>query len=803
MVAPVSFPLDVVMTPPNAPRCPVDHAAPPSPGCPVAHGAPAATTPAGCPVSARAAAFDPFGDGYQQDPPEYVRWAREQEPVFYSPQLGYWVVTRYDDIKAIFRDNLTFSPSIALEKITPTGPEANAVLESYDYGMSRTLVNEDEPAHMPRRRLLMEPFTPEALAHHEPMVRELARAYVDRFVDDGRADLVDQMLWEVPLTVALHFLGVPEEDMDTLREYSIAHTVNTWGRPQPEEQVAVAHAVGNFWQHAGRILAKMRENPDAPGWMQFGIRMQKEHPDVVTDSYLHSMMMAGIVAAHETTANATANAMKLLLQHPDVWRDLCADPSLIPNAVEECLRHNGSVAAWRRLATRDVTVGGIAIPAGSKLLIVTASANHDEAHFSDADFFDVRRDNASDHLTFGYGAHQCMGKNLARMEMQVFLEEFTRRLPHMRLAEQNFTYVPNTSFRGPEHLWVEWDPTQNPERHDPAVLTRHTPVRIGEPSRHAIARTLVVEAVEPVARDIVRLTLAAPDGRPLPRWTPGSHIDLECGTTGLSRQYSLCGDPADPRRFTIAVLREPESRGGSAWVHASLKPGDTVRVRGPRNHFRLDEDAEHLVFIAGGIGITPISAMARRARELGRDYTLHYSGRTRACLAFVDELAALHGDRLHVYCGDEHRRNDLAALLAKPTPGTRIFACGPQRLLDALAAQCAAAGWPEDALRVEHFHTTLSVLDPTVEHAFEVELRDSGLTLTVPADQTLLATLRRANIDVQSDCEEGLCGSCEVGVVEGAVDHRDVVLTRAEREENRKMMACCSRAREQRIVLAL
>src|SRR5215813_14903755 len=130
-------------------------------GCPVAHGAlSAARTPTGCPVSQHAADFDPFEDGYQQDPPEYVRWAREQEPIFFSPKLGYWVVTRYDSIKAIFRDNLAFSPSIALEKITPTGPEANAVLASYGYAMNRTLVNEDGPAHMPRRRVLMEPFTP-------------------------------------------------------------------------------------------------------------------------------------------------------------------------------------------------------------------------------------------------------------------------------------------------------------------------------------------------------------------------------------------------------------------------------------------------------------------------------------------------------------------------------------------------------------------------------------------------------------------------------------------------------------------
>lgn len=783
----------------------IDPRAPVATGCPVDHRALSAqAAPNGCPVSHRAAAFDPFEEGYQQDPPDYVRWAREQEPTFYSPKLGYWVVTRYESIKAIFRDHHTFSPSIALEKITPTGPEANAVLASYGFALNRTLVNEDEPAHMPRRRALMDPFTPDELKHHEPMVRALAREYVDRFIDDGRADLVDQMLWEVPLTVALHFLGVPEEDMDTLREYSIAHTVNTWGRPKPEEQVAVAHAVGNFWQFAGKVLDKMRQDPDAPGWMQYGIRKQREQPEVVTDSYLHSMMMAGIVAAHETTANATANAMKLLLQHPSVWREICDDPSLIPNAVEECLRHNGSVAAWRRLATKDVQIDGVDIPAGSKLLIVTSSANHDDRHFADADLFDIRRDNASDHLTFGYGAHQCMGKNLARMEMQIFLEEFTRRLPHMRLAEQQFSYVPNTSFRGPEHLWVEWDPQHNPERTRAEVrdVAVPVPVRIGEPSRHAITRPMVVERITPVADGIVRLRLVAPDGRPLPRWTPGSHIDVECGSPDRSRQYSLCGDPADTHAFEIAVLREADGRGGSAWIHANVRVGDRLKIRGPRNHFRLDESRGKLVFIAGGIGITPISAMARRAQALGLDYALHYSGRRRSAMPFVDELAALHGERLHLHVSEEGGRNDLPALLATPDPDTQIYACGPVRMLQALDACCAH--WPDDALRVEHFESTLGALDPSKEQAFEVELKDSGIVVQVPADQTLLHALRAANIDVQSDCEEGLCGSCEVRVLAGEVDHRDVVLIRAERDANQKMMTCCSRAcGGQRLVLEL
>ena len=418
----------------------------------------------------------------------------------------------------------------------------------------------------------------------------------------------------------------------------------------------------------------------------------------------------------------------------------------------------------------------------------------------DADLFDIRRDNASDHLTFGYGAHQCMGKNLARMEMQIFLEEFTRRLPHMRLAEQTFSYVPNTSFRGPEHVLVEWNPQDNPERRDPALLDTVVPVRIGEPSRHTITRPVVVEKVTRAASGIVKLRLATPDGTPLPRWTPGAHIDVECGGPELTRQYSLCGDPLDAT-LEIAVLHEPAGRGGSGWIHANVREGDRLHIRGPRNHFKMDESCGAMIFIAGGIGITPVGAMARRARALGIDYQLHYSGRSRASMALLDELQALHGDRLHVYATDEGGHNDLAALLAAPRPDTHIYACGPAGMLAALEAACAA--WPADALRTEHFVASAGKLDPAKEHAFDVELRDSGIVVQVAADQTLLQALRAANVDVQSDCEEGLCGSCEVPVLDGQVDHRDVVLTRGERAANSKMMSCCSRACGKKLVLAL
>ena len=771
-------------------------------GCPVDHsGSTGAAAPEGCPVSAKANAFNPFEEAYLQDPPEYVRWAREQEPVFYSPQLGYWVVTRYDDIKAIFRDHARFSPANALEKITPPGEAVLKVLASYNYAMGRTLVNEDEPAHMARRRLLLEPFTPQALKQHEPMVRQLARDYVDRFINDGQADLVEQMLWEVTLTIALHFLGVDEEDMPLLRQYSIAHTVNTWGRPDEQEQLKVAHAVGNFWQLAGRILEKMRRDPSGPGWMKFGIRMQADHPDVVTDSYLHSMMMAGIVAAHETTANATANALKLLLQHPSAWQQIVADPTLIPNAVEECLRFSGSIISWRRIALQPVKVGGFDLPAGTKFLMLMTSANHDEQHFPNAELLDIHRDNASDHLSFGYGAHQCMGKNLARMELQVFLQELSQRLPHMKLQPQTFSYLSNMSFRGPEHLLVEWNPANNPERRDSGVLQLQHAVRIGESTRTGLSRAVRVERIERLAPDIVGLTLMAVDGKALSPWTPGAHIDLDCGDSGVSRQYSLCGDPVDRMHFQMAVLKDPQSRGGSAWLHEKLTEGDILQIRGPRNHFRFDDSARRVLFVAAGIGVTPVLTMARQALQLGIDYAFHYSARSREHMAFAQDLQALHGERLHLHISAEGTRADYQALIAACEPGTQVYACGPQSVLQALQTACEQN--PGVLLKVEHFQAAATVLDPAKEQAFEVELKDSGLLLMVPPDRTVMETLRAANIDIQSDCGEGLCGSCEVRVLAGQVDHRDMVLTAAERVQQDKMMVCCSRSAGGRLVLEL
>jgi cytochrome P450/ferredoxin-NADP reductase len=766
-----------------------------------------ATTRPGCPLSQQAAAFDPFTDAYMENPAELLRWAREQVPVFYSPKLDYWVVTRHAAIQAIFRDPHAFSPSNALESLAPPSEEVTAILKSYDYGMSRTLVNEDEPMHMARRRALMQPFTPDFLRQHEPLVRRLVAEAIDGFIDAGEVDLFKALTWHVPFTVALYFLGIDdEEDRERMHEFAVAHTKNAFGRPTPEERIEVAHTVGRFWQLSGEILAKMRRTPEGPGWMRYSIRQQKHHPEVVTDSYLHSMMMAIIVAAHESTTFAATNAIRTLLEDRESWNELREDPALISPAVEECLRFNGPIASWRRRALRDVEVEGVPIPAGARLLLVVASGNRDPRQFDDPDTLDIRRSNMIDHLSFGYGVHQCLGKNIARMELQIMIGELARRLPHLRLAPQRFRYVHNLAFRGPQNLVVQWDPAQNPERTDPSLRRVQVPVRLGPPLSTSMTRRVEVAAVETLASgpDIIGLRLRSLTGAPLPRWTPGAHVDMECGDTGLSRQFSLCGDLDDRQHWELAIQHDPRSRGGSAWVHRYATPGAILRVRGPRNHFQLDEQAPgRLILIAGGIGITPIMAMAQRAQQLGLDYVLHYSCSTRARAAYAGPLQAAHGERLHLHVSDEGSRADFDRLLARPDAQARIYACGPEALLAALQQAVDRTGWPAEALRIEHFENNAPKLDPAHERAFEIELATAGLTLQVPADQTVLEVLHASNVDVQCDCEEGLCGSCEVSVLAGDIEHRDSVLTPAERQAGQRMMTCVSRARTGRLVLDL
>lgn len=307
---------------------------------------------------------------------------------------------------------------------------------------------------------------------------------------------------------------------------------------------------------------------------------------------------------------------------------------------------------------------------------------------------------------------------------------------------------------------------------------------------------LVVERRDLAAEGVLALTLRHPLGEELPAWEPGAHIDVVLGPD-LERQYSLCGDPADRHSWRVAVLREPDGRGGSAHVHGQLEAGGKVRVRGPRNHFTLQPSPRYR-FVAGGIGITPILPMLAEAEAAGAEWTLLYGGRTRNSMAFAEELS-LYGDKVRVAPQDESGLLDLAAELGTPQPDTLVYCCGPGPLLDAVEERCEA--WPKGSLHVERFQP--KVQETGTDTEFEVVLERSGQTLTVPADVSVLDTVRSAGVEVLFSCTEGTCGTCETDVLEGTPDHRDSVLTDEEREAGETMLICVSRCRGKRLVLDL
>jgi ferredoxin-NADP reductase len=310
--------------------------------------------------------------------------------------------------------------------------------------------------------------------------------------------------------------------------------------------------------------------------------------------------------------------------------------------------------------------------------------------------------------------------------------------------------------------------------------------------------TLRVDVRTTGAEGVVVLDLCDPAGEDLPAWAPGAHVDLRL-PDGLTRQYSLCGDPADRSRWRIAVLREPESRGGSAHVHDALVEGTVVEVRGPRNHFPL-VPARRYLFVAGGIGITPILPMIDAADAAGAEWELHYGGRSRRSMAFLQSLEEATGQRVTLHPQDEVGLIDLESLLGTPRPGTLVYCCGPEPLLVAVEQRCAA--WPEGSLHVERF-APKDVGEPVLTGAFEVELALSGLSLTVPPEKSVLQVVEEAGIDVLSSCTEGTCGTCETTVLSGEVDHRDSLLTPAEQAVNDTMFICVSRAACPRLVLEL
>ena len=404
-----------------------------------------------------ASRFDPFRDPYLADPYQFFAEARAASPVFYSPELNYWIVTRYVDVRHVFQTPKLFSAANALSPIKPLCPAAQTILSQGRFSADPVLTNSDPPAHTRVRRLANIAFTPRRVAAMESFIREItARLTREHFVN-GRADLIRDLAWELPALVIFRVLGVPDHDVPRVKAGAESRLLFMFGHPSTEQQIDLAHGMATFWNYAQELAEARAIEPRDDFTSALLLARDGELP-ALSRHEVTTVVFGLLLAGHETTTSLLGNALRRMLTDRDAWNEIRRDPKLIPGAVEEVLRFDSSVIAWRRKTTQAVELGGVAMPAAANLLLLIGSANRDSAMFEDPERFDIHRANASEHLAFGHGAHFCLGAPLARLEARIVLDELSSRYPSMQLVPgQTLRFLPNTSFRGPLNLLAEWD----------------------------------------------------------------------------------------------------------------------------------------------------------------------------------------------------------------------------------------------------------------------------------------------------------------------------------------------------------
>lgn len=417
-----------------------------------------ATTSGRCPV------IHGNGDedfGYKpfemKDPfPAYER-LRNEEPVVYDERIGYFVVTRYDDIKAVFADPATFTSENTAAPVRPYGPPAKQIMLDGGFSVYSGLSSRQPPEHTRIRAAVQKGFTPRRLRAIEPAIRARVAELVDDMLsaDDRRGEIVKDIAYDLPTETILNLIGVEPDMVPTFKRWSDSRAAMTWGDLSDEDQIPHAHNLVDYWQECQRTVAHYREHP-GDNLTSDLLRAQAEG-DPITDHEIASVLYSLLFAGHETTTTLIANSVRVLLGEREQWDALVENPKRIPAAVEEVLRMSGSIVAWRRKARRDAEIGGVPIPDGSDILLVMGSANRDETRFENPDEFDVERANVREHLSFGFGIHTCIGAQLARLQDKLVIEELAARAPELRLVDPDtIEFRENLSFRVPISVPVTW-----------------------------------------------------------------------------------------------------------------------------------------------------------------------------------------------------------------------------------------------------------------------------------------------------------------------------------------------------------
>ena len=385
---------------------------------------------------------------------EFYREIRADVPIFHSPEIDHWVLTRREDVLAVFQDPQRFSAANAASPLFQWPDKVLKLLAEREVAVVATLINSDGDRHRRFKGVTSKFLNIKRFSSYEPQMRELVRGYIADMKGKKTVDLVDAVTYEFPAQVVFLLYGVTDFDPRKIKSWGDLRTKMIWGDLSDEELERAAVDLADFWDFAVDLVAKRKAHreDDYPSLL---LNAMEGADSPVDENEVCNMVFALLLAGHETTTNAAGNLFLELLRHPGQWRKLVARPELIKNTVEEGLRYASSVVAWRRTALEDVEIAGTTIPKGGKLVLSLVSANRDEDHFEDGEVFDIERQNARTHLAFGNGMHHCAGAPLARLELRILLEEMTAAFPNMRLSEgQELKFMRTLSFRGPESLIV-------------------------------------------------------------------------------------------------------------------------------------------------------------------------------------------------------------------------------------------------------------------------------------------------------------------------------------------------------------
>lgn len=405
-----------------------------------------------------------FGAGYRAfehwSMQPFLARAQAVAPVFFAPEIGYWVVTRRADVEAILLDPGRFSASPALSPATPLTDEARAILAA-GLGAEPTQVNSDAPKHGRIRKVVAPWLNQKRFLALEPEARRIARAMIDAWGGREEVDLVADLTYEFPARVLFLLMGIPEVDAPRIKRWADYRLLLTFGDLGAEEQRRGAEDMVAYWRYCVDLVEDRKRRPRADDYASYLLTHVGPGEEGLTENEVASLVFGLLLAGHETTTNLSGNALHALLSDRPAWEAIRAEPGLIPNAVEEVLRHASSVVCWRRRAKEAVTVAGVAIPEGATLLLALGAANRDPAAVAEPDRFDIRREAARDHLSFGKGLHFCLGAPLARLEARILLEEVSARHPGLVLSASDALpeMIRTIAFRGPKRLPARPGPT--------------------------------------------------------------------------------------------------------------------------------------------------------------------------------------------------------------------------------------------------------------------------------------------------------------------------------------------------------